>query len=145
MNAIRRGLLVIALTLGVLVTGLAATLPAYASFSDSAGTGMTLGTANVAAPTNVVGGLTCGSTYVKSTPAVSWTASTSARVSAYVVTVYWNDGYSQSASVAGTATSWSAATNTINVVSPYQVQYSVTTKTDYGWTKESARTGWFHC
>ena len=27
----------------------------------------------------------------------------------------------------------------------FSVQYSVTTKTDYGWFKESARTGSFQC
>jgi hypothetical protein len=43
-----------------------------------------------------------------------------------------------------TATSWSAALSAFNAAA-YKVQYSVTTQTGYGWTKESAKTAWFGC
>ena len=143
MTGIRRGLLTVALTVGMFVGALLATAPAQASFADSELLQTTTYATNtVTAPTNVVGSLTCGSpnAHMK----VTWTASTTPRISAYLVTVYFSDGYTQTATAAATATSWSAPINAYNVTA-YQIQYSVTTQTDYGWTKESATTGWFHC
>lgn len=143
MTGIRRGLLTVALTVGMFVGALLGTTPAQASFADSALLQTTTyATPTVAAPTNVVGSLTCGSpnAHMK----VAWTASTTPRISGYLVTVYFSDGYSQTATTTGTATSMSAQINAYNVTA-YQIQYSVAAQTDYGWTKESARTGWFHC
>lgn len=143
MTGIRRGLLSVALTVGMFVGALLVTEPAQASFANSAPLQtMTYTTSTVAAPTNVVGSLTCGSP--NATMNVTWTASATPRIGAYVVTVYFSDGYTQTATTAGTATSWSAQITAYNVTA-YQIQYSVTTQTDYGWTKESPKTGWFHC
>jgi hypothetical protein len=103
---------------------------------------MQVTTTTIAAPGNVKGSLTCGST--SATMAASWTASTTPNASGYVVTVYFSDGYTQTVPLAATATSWSAPIGIYNVTA-YSVQYSVTTQTSYGWTKESARTAWFHC
>jgi hypothetical protein len=141
MTRIRRGLLLLALTAGVVVAGSTGT--AFATFSDTASVSLgTVATTTVAAPGNVVGSVTC--TSPNATMAVSWQQSTSARVNGYRITVYYSDGFVQSTSVAGSATSWSVPTNIFNVTA-YSVQYSVTTLTDYGWTKESARTGSFQC
>jgi hypothetical protein len=143
MTGIRRSLLTATLTVGMFVGALLATVPAQASFADSVPVATTtFATATVAAPTNVVGSLACGSP--NATMNVTWTASATPRISGYVITVYFSDGYTQATTVAGTATSWSAPITAYNVTA-YQIQYSVMTQTDYGWTKESPKTGWFHC
>jgi hypothetical protein len=141
MRIIRRLVLVpVALLLGFGVLGIA---PAQASFADSAAVPtMQVTTTTVAAPGGFTGSLTCGST--SATMAASWTLSGTKGVSGYLVTVYFSDGFSQTVSLAATATSWSASIGLFNVTA-YSVQYSVTTQTSYGWTKESARTAWFHC
>jgi hypothetical protein len=141
MTIIRRLVLVpLALLLGFGVLGIT---PAHASFGDSAAVStMQVTTTTIAAPGTVKGSLTCGST--SATMAASWTASTTPNPSGYLVTVYFSDGYTQTVPLAATATSWSAAIGIYNVTT-YSVQYSVTTQTSYGWTKESARTAWFHC
>jgi hypothetical protein len=130
----------LAMLLGFGVLGIA---PAQASFGDSTATPtMQVTTTTVAAPGSFKGSLTCGST--SATMAASWTLSGTPQVSGYLVTVYFSDGYTQTVQLGTTATSWSAVIGIYNVTA-YQVQYSVTTQTSYGWTKESARTAWFHC
>jgi hypothetical protein len=139
MNTVRRLLVLLALVPVVILT---AGLPADAAFSVSTTPVSTTIAANtVAAPTNVVGKLACART---STMSATWTASTSTRVSGYLLTVYFSDGGVQTVQLGATATSWSA-TIELYYVTAYSVQYSVTTQTDYGWTKESARTGTFQC
>ena len=58
--------------------------------------------------------------------------------------VYFSDGFVQTVELGPTATSWSAAIDPYYVTA-YSIQYSVTTKTDYGWVKQSSRTGSFQC
>jgi hypothetical protein len=141
MTRIRRGLLLLALTAAVVIAG--STGAAFASFADTASKSLgTISTATVNAPTNVVGQLTCDSP--NATMQVTWTQSTSIRVSGYRVAVYFSDGFTQTVSLAATASSWSAQTSLFNVTA-YSVRYSVTTLTDYGWTRESAQTGSFKC
>ena len=43
-----------------------------------------------------------------------------------------------------TATSWSTTIDPYYVTA-YSIQYSVTTETNYGWSKESPRTDAFQC
>jgi hypothetical protein len=118
---------------------------AHASFKDPAAlTPMSVGTATVAAPGNFSGTLTCGSGNNPATMAASWAASTSAKVSGYLVTVYFSDGYTQTVQLGSTATGWSTQIGMYNVTA-YSVQYAVTTQTTYGWTAQSARTAWFRC
>jgi hypothetical protein len=74
----------------------------------------------------------------------TWTKSTTPRVSGYTVKVYFSDGFVQSVDLPASAASWSATIDKYYVTA-YSIQYSVTTKTDYGWTKESARTAAFQC
>ena len=133
--------------LGVLTAALVAgplgTTAAHASFGDSAAvTSMSVGAATIAAPGSFTGSLACGSP--TSTMSASWTASTARSLSGYLVTVYFSDGFKQTVQLGATATSWSASISSYNVTA-YQVQYSVTTQTSYGWTKESAKTAWFTC
>ena len=74
----------------------------------------------------------------------TWNLSSSGRVSGYTVTVYFSDGFVQTVELGPSATSWSASIAPYYVTA-FSVQYSVTTKTDYGWVKESVRTGSFQC
>jgi hypothetical protein len=141
MTRIRRGLLLLALTAAVVLAG--STGSAFASFSTTSSISLgTVATANVLAPTSIVGKVTC--TSPNATMQVTWVKSTSTRISGYRVSVYYSDGYVQTADTASTATSWSVPTALFNVTA-YSVRYSVTTLTDYGWTKESALTGSFQC
>jgi hypothetical protein len=142
MTTPRRILVLIALVAGVLFASGAA---AQASFTDTAkvtASPMSIATGTVAAPVSGAGSLTCRST--SATMALTWTKSTSARVTGYRVDVEFSDGYVQTVQKAATDTSWSAAINLYNVTA-YAVRYSVTTQTDYGWTAESAKTAWFQC
>jgi hypothetical protein len=138
MNAIRRALVVIGL-LVIVVVG--ASLPASATFKDSVTATTAINTMNVLAPTNVVGKLTCAAT---STMAATWTKSTTARISGYVVSVYFSDGFIQTVQLPATATSWSATIDQYYVTA-YSIKYTVTAQTDYAWTKESAKTAAFQC
>ena len=139
MITVRRLLILLALVPAVI---LGAGLPASAAFSASASpVSTTIATMTVAPPTNVVGKLTCAAT---STMSATWTKSTSARISGYVVSVYFSDGFVQTVSLGATATSWSATIDQYYVTA-YSIQYAVTAQTDYGWTKESARTASFQC
>jgi hypothetical protein len=138
MSTITRALVLLGILAGLVVT---TSLPASATFSASTAVTTTINTVVVAAPTNVVGGLACAPT---STMSLTWTASTSPRVSGYLVSVYFSDGFVQTVQLASTATSWSKTIAEYNVT-VYSIQYSVTTQTSYGWVKESARTASFQC
>ena len=142
MNAIRRTALMVALTLTAILGSAGSTAPAQAAFADSATVSTTIATAVVAAPTNVVGSLTCGRS--SATMGTTWSASTSSRISGYTVSVYFSDGFVQKVELGPSATSWSSSIDPYYVTA-FSVQYSVTTKTNYGWTKESTRTGTFQC
>ena len=142
MNGIRRGLLVLGLTVTALAGTVGSTAPAQATFADSSAVSTSISTTTVAPPTNVVGKLTCGKS--SATMAATWNLSSSARVSGYTVTVYFSDGFVQVVELGPTATSWSASIAPYYVTA-FSVQYSVTTRTDYGWFTESARTGSFQC
>ena len=142
MTAIRRTALTLALALTAFLGSTSSTAPAQASFADSVSRTTAITTATVTAPANVTGSLTCGRS--SATMGTTWNLSTSTRVSGYRVTVYFSDGFVQIVELGATATSWSAPID-VYFVTAFSVQYSVTTKTDYGWSKESARTGTFQC
>ena len=138
MNGIRRGLTLLGLTVAVIV---GASIPASATYSDSVTIRTTVNTATVVAPGNVVGKLTCGR---PATMAATWTLSSSPQVTGYLVSVYFSDGFVQTVQMGPTATSWSATIDPYYVTA-YSINYTVTTQTDYGWSRESAHTGTFQC
>ena len=142
MNGVLRGLLVLSLTVATFAGTVGSTAPAQATFGDSAGVSTSISTATVAAPTNVVGSLTCGRT--SSTMSVTWTRSASARISGQQVKVYFSDGFVQTVELSATATGWTASIDTFYVTT-YSIRYSVTARTDYGWSTESPLTGSFQC
>jgi hypothetical protein len=138
MTGIRRGLVLLGLTVAVII---GASVPASATFSEAIQVKTTIATTTVAAPANVVGKLTCGR---PATMQATWTQSTTARVSGYRVSVYFSDGFVQTVDLGPTATSWSATIDPYYVTA-YSIQYSLTTLTNYGWSKESPRTVAFQC
>ena len=140
MTHIRRSALIVLAVAAVI--GVGALTPAQAAFSDKATVATSVATATVAPPTNLVGQLTCSRS--SATMSATWTASTSAKISGYLVTTYFSDGFVQSTQLSATATSWSASIDPY-FVTAYSVAYSVTAQTSYGWTKESVRTGTFQC
>jgi hypothetical protein len=138
MNGIRRGLILVGLTVAVIV---GASIPALATYKDSVAVTTTINATSVAAPGNIVGKLTCGR---PATMSATWSLSSTPRVSGYVVTVYFSDGFVQTVPLGPTATSWSATIDPYYVTA-YSIQYSLTTETTYGWIKESAHTPSFQC
>ena len=139
MTSIRNALVVLGLSTAVAVGS--AAVPAGASLADSATVATAISTNTVAPVTNLVGNLLCQNT---STMSATWTRSTTARVSGYTVKVHFSDGFVQSVELPASAASWSATIDKYYVTA-YSIQYSVTTKTDYGWVKESAKTPAFQC
>ena len=138
MNRIRRGLILLGLTVAVIV---GASIPASAGFGDTVVVRTTIATATVAAPGNLVGKLTCGR---PATMSATWSQSGTARVSGYLVSVYFSDGFVQTVQLGPTATSWSTTIDPYYVTA-YSIQYTVTTQTNYGWSKESPLTPVFQC
>jgi hypothetical protein len=138
MNGIRRGLILLGLTVAVIV---GASVPASATFADAVAVKTTISTTTVAAPGNLVGKLTCGR---PATMSATWSLSSTTRVSGYLVSVHFSDGFVQTVQLGPTATSWSATIDPYYVTA-YSIQYSVTTQTNYGWSKETPLTAPFQC
>ncbi len=142
MTTTRRIITLIALVAGVLFASGAAAQASYSESVKVTATPVSVSTASVVAPGAGAGSLTCRSS--SATMALTWTKSTSARVTGYRVNVIFSDGYVQTVDKLATDTSWSQAIALYNVTA-YSVRYTVSTLTDYGWTAESASTGWFRC
>ena len=138
MNGIRRGLVLLGLTVAVVI---GVSIPASATYSEAVTVKTTISTTTVAAPGNLVGKLTCGR---PATMSATWSLSTTARVSGYLVSVHFSDGFVQTVQLGPTATSWSATIDPYYVTA-YSIRYSVTTQTNYGWSKETPLTGTFQC
>jgi hypothetical protein len=142
MNTTRRALVLIALVAGVLFASGAAAQASYSESIKVTATPLSVSTVSVVAPGAATGSLTCRSS--SATMGLTWTKSTSARVIGYRVNVIFSDGFVQTVDKLATDTSWSQAIALYNVTA-YSVRYTVSTLTDFGWTAESASTGWFRC
>jgi hypothetical protein len=142
MNAIARSALTLALTLAVALGSAGTATPAQATFADSEVRTTAVSTATVATAVAFTGNLTCGKS--SATMSATWSASPSPRVTGYLITVTFSDGFVQTVQKAATDTSWSAPIN-LGYVSLFSVQYSITTQTAYGWTTESPQTASFKC
>jgi hypothetical protein len=130
MTGLRRTLILIAVLLTVTI---GASIPASATFATSvplANTAIT--TATVAPPSGVQARDVCFWGH-KAAVSVSWTPSSTARVAGYTVTAHRSDGTVQ-------VVADNAATSATHYMPSGTWTYSVTTKTDYGWTAESPRT-----
>jgi len=138
MTGIRRGLILLGLTVAVVI---GASVPASATFAEAVAVKTTISTTTVASPGNLVGKLTCGR---PATMSATWSLSSTTRVSGYLVSVYFSDGFVQTVQLGPTATSWSAPID-LYYVTAYSIQYTLTTQTTYGWSTESPRTAAFQC
>jgi hypothetical protein len=141
MSTTRRILVLLAL-IGAIVAGSSAAQASFAESVTVTASPFTIGTATVAVPTTGPGSLTCGRT--TATMALTWTPSTAPKVSGYLITVYFSDGFKQTVQKTPTDTSWTQDITLYNVTA-YAVRYTVTTQTTYGWTAESTPTTWFQC
>ncbi|GAB3349332.1 hypothetical protein [Modestobacter lapidis] len=155
MTATRRTLVLLAALVAVVL----GTTPAMAAFSGkSPALAATVGTVEVAAPTDLrTGGTRCWTTTytvsyngVTTTRAsttmrakLSWQASSTPRVTSYVITAYLGGGKMEVTEVPASITSV-----TENVDGDYadaNIRVTVTAKTDYGWTAESQKSGIITC
>jgi hypothetical protein len=129
MNGIRRALILAGLTLAVII---GASIPAFAGFSDSVTVAPRLTTATVNAPGNVGATTACyGSTLYAS---ITWQRSSTARVSGYRISASVpGQGQVLEFTAAPTATRYDASMG--RVWQSFPVEVTVTTLTEYGWTK----------
>jgi hypothetical protein len=149
-SALRRSLLLIALSVTTLL-GLTVT-PAQAAFDDKATMStLTVGTPKVAPPTSLsTAGTKCvphvdasGRSYTTMEARLSWTASTTPKVTSYRVLAYAG-GLSYEVTTVDAPTtvvtgSYDSAYATQNI------QVIVTARTSYGWTAASAKSGVITC
>lgn len=138
MNAIRRILALILLTVAVIV---GASLPASAALAASVTVPTTITT--ITAPATVTVNGYCQGTWYYGT--VSWSAGTTPRgVSGYRVLAYLKNG---TVSVVGgtNASTRSLSTGADVPYLAYQPRVTVMTLTSYGWTAESAKSGIITC
>jgi len=134
----RAGVLV--LLVACLVIG--SSLPSGATFADSATVSTTVATASVGPPTNLTASTRCrGNT---ATVTLRWNASTSTRLSGYLIRVHLGAAYQDQTTVGPTTTSWQGSTDTF-YVSNYTMTFTVWTETQYGWSAESAHTARIVC
>jgi hypothetical protein len=138
MNGIRRGLLVLGLTVAVTLGTAGSTAPAQATFADSAAVSTTISTGTVAAPTRVEAKWVCTTTPEGTTTTevkIEWWRSTSPGVTGYLITVHEADGSSyELARVGPTDEIYYHADEQLYAAQP---DFSVTTLTSYGWTAQS--------
>ena len=132
MNAVRRTALLLGLTAAVVV---GSTIPASATFSATAQQTATLGTAAVQAPSNLKIVIRCDASTLYAD--VSWTKSTSARISAYAIDATINGGPMSFRAGPSTGT-FTYSTGRVWSSYPMPVSLTVTAETQYGWTKASA-------
>jgi hypothetical protein len=156
-NALRRSARLIAIAVGTLV-GLTAN-PAQAAFDDkTAMAPVTVGTITVDAPAkpstngtrcttttwyyNYNGQVSSGTTTTLRA-SLSWDASTTPRVTSYVITAYGNGWSTKVTEVP--ATSLSVSDTFDGAYANQNITVTVTARTDYGWTAESPKSGVIKC
>ena len=143
MTRYRRTLALVTLAAAVL---LATSAPAVATFSRSrALPTTTISTGTVAEPTNVTALLGSCSNGRWMSVKVSWNPSTSPKVIGYAVKAYRSDGQVTTAAQTDGATT--TADTTVDKLSAgsTSVTFTVTTLTSYGWSTQSALTGYVTC
>ncbi len=136
----------VVLLIGVAVAVLAGPATAQAAFSDSITTpAATVSTVTVEAPSAVAAQPASCDNSRNQTVRLSWVSSTTARVTGYRVTVYRTNGAVAATQLFGATATTATITFDKFANNPAQLVYAVTTVTDYGWTKESTRTGALPC
>ena len=135
-----------ALTLIALTTVLGLTTgTAAATYNATATMTAAVGTATVAAPATVTAQMTSCSSSRTQYVQLTWTPSTSARVSGYTVAVLNSAGSTLATGQVGPSTTSTVVTIDKQTYNPSALTYSVTTLTDYGWTATSPRKAALPC
>ncbi|MGY2004607.1 fibronectin type III domain-containing protein [Blastococcus sp. SYSU DS1024] len=137
MNAVRRALAVTGLAVAVTA---GATVPAWAALTGTAALSTTISTPVIQPPTAVS---TAGSwCFLGFGARISWTPSTSADVSGYVVTARRSDG---TTFVVGRTGPQGTSVSETYWASGRSYTFTVTAETPYGWTATSAPTAAVTC
>ncbi|TKJ35151.1 hypothetical protein [Blastococcus sp. CCUG 61487] len=131
MNAIRRTATLVGLTLAVIV---GSSIPASADFRDAVTTNAALATGTVAAPTNLNVTVQCVGSELHAT--VSWTRSTSPRISGYAIDATINTDR-MSFRAPANASSYTYRIPRLWQSHSIPVAVTVTTDTEYRWTATS--------
>jgi hypothetical protein len=151
MTGIRRALILIGL-IGTVMVG--SSIPASATFADSAVVAHTVSTGTVAPPARVTIDDYCSTTssllpvptvnyWYNAT--VTWSAGNAPRgVTGYLVVAHLNNGQSIAMAQTDAGTRWASAAVDRGYLA-YQPRISVITLTSYGWTAESAQTAVLSC
>jgi|tagenome__1003787_1003787.scaffolds.fasta_scaffold19742800_2 hypothetical protein len=149
MKSIRRAVVLLSTATAVVFGGM---LPADAQFSNSASAPtMAITSVDVLAPTGLsTAGTKCdtawnGVTWVTTLNArVSWNASPTRGVSAYVINAVFSDGTKYPVAQVGAGSTSITGSYDASVLSN-NIRVSVTTLTSYGWTEESGLSGVIKC
>ena len=149
MNRIRYSALVV---IGAVLMLLGPITAALAAMDDRAQLPtMSIGTVDVAPPTKLsTAGTKCVSSWNNGTwqtrlqARVSWTASTTARISGYRVTAVFSDGTRYPVAQVGAAVT-SLTGDYDSYYATQNIRVVVTTLTSYGWTGESQPSGVIKC
>jgi hypothetical protein len=144
---VRRGLLLVAVAT---VLGLTAT-PALAAFTDRTTTAASVSTTTVAAPTKLsTAGTRCvtrtdssGRTTTTLEARLSWTASTTPKVTSYEIRAYASGWSYPVTTVAAPTAELSGSYD--SSYATQNIQVVVTARTSYGWSAESAKSGVIKC
>jgi hypothetical protein len=147
MSITRRALALIGLTAAVLIGG---SIPASATFSEAVAVTTAVGTARIAAPTQVEAKNICTTTVDPATGAtttttqlkIEWWASTSSRTSGYRVTVHPAGGSAYTLAVTGPTDEIFVNPTSVSGANP---RISVTTLTGTNFTAQSPLTAIAPC
>lgn len=142
MSTLRRTLVVL-VTAVALGLGLAGTASATWNATTTRST-MGVSTATLAAPTNPAAQLTSCNNGRWMNVSVSWTASTSSRVTGYTVKAYRSDGTVSTVATVGAGTT-QASTTVDKLASGTTTAVFTVTATIASWTAESVKSGAITC
>jgi hypothetical protein len=138
MTTAQRLLTTLGLALAVVI---GTSIPASASFGDTAALpSMAVGTAMIAAPTQVEAKLLCTTT--PRTLKVEWWRSASRGVTGYLITVHPTSGAPYQLATGVTDETYLTADDALISSNP---SFTITTLTSYGWTATSAKVGITQC
>ena len=133
MSALRRTAVLIGLTLAVIV---GSSISASATFTDSVTRSAVVVTSGVAAPTNVNVTVGCEGSYLHAT--VTWTKSNTPKITGYAIDAVIN-GDRMSFRAVGNVNSYTYSIPRIWQSFSIPVEVTVTTDTEYRWTKAAPK------
>ncbi len=149
MTTLRRSALLLAIAVSI-VLGLG-TSPAQAAFHDATTMPASIGTTTVVPPTKLsTAGTKCvtrydswGRAYTTLEAKLTWTASSTAKVTSYEVVAYASGWTYSVTTVNGSTTTVTGSYD--SYYATQNIQVTVIARTSYGWTAESAKSGVIKC